>query len=333
MTAQPRPIFPPRLHPGDRLSIVAPSRSLSIIGPPVRAAADRRLRSLGYSLSLGAHVEEGDDFASTTVEHRVADFHAAWSDPGTRGLLTVIGGFNSNQMLRSLDYGTIERHPKVFCGYSDITALLVAVWARTGLVTYYGPHYSTFGDEKGADYTVDRFTEAVTSSDPFEVMPSPAWSEDLWWSMPPTRNFAPNPGPTILQPGEAEGTLVGGNLCTLNLLQGTGFLPDLTGALLFVEDEGKDGTPVYFDRNLQSLLHQPGGDALAGLLIGRIPTGAGMTPALLTTIVASKPELRGRPVVAGLDFGHTTPMMTIPIGGRARVQAAKAPARLTILAH
>lgn len=325
---------PPRLSRGSHLRILAPARSLQHIAPRVRAAADERLRGLGFALSFGHHVEEKDEFNSTSVAHRVADLHAAWEDPAVQGMLTVIGGYNSNQLLRSIDYRLLERNPKVFCGYSDITALHLAIHAKTGHITYYGPHYSNFGDVEGADYSVESFLQTTTTADPFEVSPSRSWSEDAWFLPAPVpRHFPPNPGPRVLQPGKAEGVLLGGNLCTVNLLQGTEYLPDLAGALVFVEDVGEAATPPYFDRNLQSLLHQKGGDQIAGLLIGRFQSQANMTDSLLEKIVASKPELEGIPVVSGFDFGHTTPMMTLPMGGRGSVEAADTSVRLRWLDH
>jgi muramoyltetrapeptide carboxypeptidase LdcA involved in peptidoglycan recycling len=128
---------------------------------------------------------------------------------------------------------------------------------------------------------------------------------------------------------------VGGNLCTFNLLHGTEWMPPLAGALLFVEEDAQAGalSPVEFDRNLQSVLHQPGADAIAGLVIGRFQPASKMTVDLLRRIVETKPELRSKPVACGFDFGHTTPHLTFPIGGRARLDCSGDRPRLTITAH
>jgi muramoyltetrapeptide carboxypeptidase len=118
----------------------------------------------------------------------------------------------------------------------------------------------------------------------------------------------------VLQEGEAEGTIVGGNLCTFNLLQGTPFMPGLEGAIVFVEDDGQV-KPWDFDRDLVSLLQQPAFSGARGLVIGRFQRATGMTRELLTQIVGNKPELAHLPVLANVDFGHTTPTVTFPSGG------------------
>ena len=116
------PFAAPRLRAGDHVRVVAPARSLSMIGTDTRVVADRRLRSLGLEISFGEGVESCDDFMSSSVVERITDLHRAFADPEVHGILTVIGGFNSNQLLSHLDYDLIARNPKVFCGFSDITA-------------------------------------------------------------------------------------------------------------------------------------------------------------------------------------------------------------------
>jgi muramoyltetrapeptide carboxypeptidase LdcA involved in peptidoglycan recycling len=95
--------------------------------------------------------------------------------------LTAIGGFNSNQLLRQIDYELIAAYPKVFCGFSDITALQNALYARSGLVTYSGPHYSSFGMAQLFDYTEAAFRSCVFDSEALEARPAPGWSDDEWW--------------------------------------------------------------------------------------------------------------------------------------------------------
>lgn len=286
----------------------------------VRSAATERLESLGLEVSFGVHVEERDAFWSSSIESRLADLHAAFSDESVDAILTVIGGFNSNQLLGGVQWQVVADNPKILCGYSDITALSCAIHARTGLVTYSGPHFSTFGMRHHLDQTLDWFKAALFTDAAMVVEPSNGWSDDLWFLDQENRTVLPNAGPRIVQAGEASGTLVGGNLCTLNLLQGTPYMPSLADVLLFIEDD-YESQPHHFDRNLMSLLQQPGGDRLAAVLIGRFQRDSHMTPELLDHIITTKPELAGVPVVADLDFGHTSPLLTIPVGGTATVSA------------
>jgi muramoyltetrapeptide carboxypeptidase len=324
--------IPPKLSPGSHVRVIAPARSLAIISAEVRAEADRKLAALGLRVSFGEHVEACDDFSSSPVADRLADLHAAFCDPEVDGILTVLGGFNSNQLLTGIDYDAIATNPKVLCGFSDITALAGAIFARTGLVTYSGPHYSTFGMKRGFDYTAAGFRACLMETGPVELAPAPAWSDDLWFLDQENRREEPDTDWWVLQEGSAEGTIVGGNLCTLNLLQGTPFMPWLDGTVAFIEDD-EQSKPWDFDRDLVSLLHQPGFAGVQAMIIGRFQRASEMTRDLLTQIVASKPQLAGLPVIGNVDFGHTTPGLTFPIGGSIEVHADAAAPRLTITRH
>src|SRR5262245_30229057 len=133
------PVVPPKLRPGDEVRIVAPSRSMAILPDDQHATSTARLAELGLRVSFGRRVRERDAFDSSSVASRVADFHEAFLDPTVRGVMTIIGGFNSNQLLRAIDWDLVAAHPKVFCGYSDITALQNAMLARANVVSYTGP--------------------------------------------------------------------------------------------------------------------------------------------------------------------------------------------------
>src|SRR5690606_16525538 len=135
------------------------------------------------------------------------------------------------------------------------------------------------------------------------------------------RTFIPNPGHTVVRPGRAEGRIVGGNLCTFNLLQGTEFMPSLKGTILFLEDDQANGpmTDVEFDRNLQSIIHLPDFSGVRALVIGRFQKASEMSVEKITKIIATKRELNAIPVICGGDFGHTDPCITFPIGGLAEV--------------
>ncbi len=313
--------LPPLLQPGDELRVIAPSRTWpclkgSRVGIESAALAVERLESLGLNVTFGEHIEERDAQDSTTIEHRVADLHAAFADPKVRGIITVIGGFNANQLLDSIDYDLVRANPTVFCGYSDITVLNAAFLAKADLVTFYGPHISTFGMRDGIDYTLDSFQRALFARDPFTLRPSSHWSDDLWFLDQDTREHIPNPGLRVINPGSADAPLIGGHLSTLHLLQGTPYLPDLDGAAWLIEDTAG---PDEFERVLQSILHS--GVEPAALLVGRAPKSATISDEDLRRIVSLQPQLQGIPVVSGLDVGHTTPHACLPIGGRVRIEA------------
>jgi muramoyltetrapeptide carboxypeptidase len=326
------PVIPPKLRPGSSVRVIAPSRSLAVIGDDTRAEADQKLAGLGFELSFGEHVGECDDFASSSVRARLADLHAAFAEPEVDGILTVVGGFNVNQLLTGIDYALVAAHPKVLCGFSDITALSNALYARAGLVGYSGPHYSSFGMRRHFEYSQAGFVACLMEDGPVRLAPSPTWSDDAWYVDQEDRRLEPGSGWWVLQEGDAAGTIVGGNLCTLNLLQGTPFMPPLEGTVVFAEDDAQV-RPWDFDRDLVSLCQQPAFGGVTGLVIGRFQRATGMTRELLAQIVASKPELAGLPVIANVDFGHVTPILTFPVGGTIEVHADRGEPSLTITRH
>jgi muramoyltetrapeptide carboxypeptidase len=324
--------FPPKLRRGDTVRVVAPSRSRALVLEyDHRAVIDARFAEMGLTLTYGRHVDERDDFDSSSVISRVEDLHDAFADPDVAAILTVIGGFNSNEVLPHLDWDLIGANPKVFCGFSDITALQNAILAKTGMVTYSGPHWSSFGMRDHFEQTQRWFVDTLFGTAPVELRPAPTWTDDLWFFDQDNREPLPGEGWWSLQDGTAEGRIIGANLCTLNLLQGTDSMPSLEGALLALEDDSTSN-PVTFARNLTSLLQLPDASEIRGLVIGRFQRESHMTRRLLEQIVASQPTLAGLPVLANVDFGHTYPLATLPIGGTIALTVADN-GNLTITEH
>ncbi|WP_310833336.1 S66 family peptidase [Paenibacillus pedocola] len=318
-----------KLKAGDEIRIISPSNSLGIIAPEQIEASKGLLQGLGFTVSFAEHAYELDVFSSSSVSSRVEDIHEAFRDPKVKGILTTLGGHNCNQLLRELDYELIAANPKRLCGYSDITALGSAIYTRTGLITYSGPHFSTLAMRYGNEYTIRHFIQMMTEDVEILVQPSAQWSDDAWFLDQENRTFEPNAGPVTIYPGSAEGIIIGGNLCTLNLLQGTEFMPSLKDAILFLEDDF-ESSPETFDRDLQSLIHQPGFEQVRGLVIGRFQRASRITPDLLSTIIRSKKELQQLPVIADVNFGHTSPLITFPIGGQAKLIAEEGRVELKI---
>ncbi|MGD0523436.1 MAG: S66 peptidase family protein [Candidatus Microgenomates bacterium] len=325
-------MFPDKLKVGDEVRVIAPSRSLAIISSESRKIADKRFDQLGLKLSFGKHIEEIDDFVSSSIESRIADLQAAFADKNVKAVLTVIGGFNCNQLFRSIDWDLIRKNPKIFCGFSDITALNNAIFAKTGLVTYSGPHYSTFGQKLYFDYTLDYFKKCLLTNSPFAIKPSEFWSDDEWYKDQNDRGRMHNPGWLVINEGQAEGTILGANLCTFNLLQGTEYMPALKDSILFLEDDS-ESKAHNFDRDLQSLIHLPDFSGVKGLVMGRFQKASEMTDNLLIQIITTKKELNNIPVIANVDFGHSDPKITFPVGGTCKLEVSKSRPSVQILKH
>ncbi|SMC21881.1 Muramoyltetrapeptide carboxypeptidase LdcA (peptidoglycan recycling) [Clostridium acidisoli DSM 12555] len=311
---------PKKLKKGDEIRIIAPARSLALINNETRTIANNYFKKIGLKISFSKNCEIIDGFSSSSIDERISDLHEAFSDRNVKGILTVIGGHNSNQLLKYIDYDLIKKNPKIVCGFSDITALANAIYAKTGLVTYSGPHYSTFGMKKGIEYTSEYFKKCLFENEDIKLNASLKWSDDQWFLNQENRVFHDNTGYKIINKGRAKGKIIGGNLCTLNLLQGTEFMPDLTDSILFIEDDELT-FKENFDRDLQSLIQQPNFNKVRAVIIGRFQIASEISEGDLFKIIKSKSELEKLPVVYNVDFGHTTPHITFPIGGFAEVCA------------
>ena len=310
-------MIPPKLNRGDEIRIIAPSSSLARMRADVFDKAVAFLEESGFNVTFSKHCREMDQFSSSSVQSRIEDLHDAFADQNVKAVMACIGGFNANQILPFIDYGLISENPKILCGYSDITALLCAVYARTGLVTYHAPHLAALGFLQEREYTYQYLAACVMSEEPVSVRPSEA-----------AGNY------TVIQEGSCESVIAGGNLCTLNLLQGTPYMPDLTDKVLFIEDDNIVGDffPYEFDRNLQSLLQVSGGDTIRGIVFGRFEENCGMSAEMIQAIIRGKIPA-DLPVVFGVDFGHVFPMISFPVGGRVQLSAHTDKVRIQIMEH
>ncbi|HEM6089181.1 TPA: LD-carboxypeptidase [Streptococcus suis] len=306
-----------KLKKGDHIRVVSPSSSIERIGGfEANLAAKEKLEDLGFKLSFSEHYFENDMFDSAPIASRVADLEAAFADESVDAILTTIGGFNSNELLPYLDFDLIARHPKMFCGYSDTTALLNAIYAKTGMPTYMGPAYSSFKMDLGQQYQTEAWLKAVTQ-DSYELTLSPEWSSDAWYLPDAPRTFYPTEW-KVYNPGQASGIAIGGNISTLNLLTGTEFAPRPDKYILFLE-EAEDDDYLIIARHLTALLQAyPNPQAI---LIGRFPKETKMTEEILLAILDKHPILKKVPVLYDLDFAHTQPLFTITIGGQLELDA------------
>lgn len=306
-----------KLNYSDEIRVIAPSRNLTEVWHVAHHHAVDFWTNEGFNLTFSKNSREVGKFHSSSIASRIEDIHEAFCDPNVKMIITCLGGFNANQLLRHLDYDLIAKNPKILCGYSDITALLNAIYAKTGLVTYHGPHYSTFGFDKDTVYTRNAFMDCVMNNKPFTVSPSETAGKYH-----------------TIQEGACEGTIIGGNLCTLNLLQGTPYMPDISNKVLFLEDDNIMGDYFCyeFDRNLESLLQVEGADTIKGIIFGRFDESCGLTAETITDIIKDKvsPYI---PVVFGVDFGHVFPIITFPIGGTVRIHANENNTEVIVVTH
>lgn len=320
-------MYPQRLKNGDEIRVIAPSRSMARLSEETIRLATKRLEDLGLKVTFGKNVMKSQDiYECATIEERVSDLHSAFLDKNVKAILTVVGGYNTNQILKYIDYNIIRNNPKIFCGLSDITALQNAIYAKTGLVTFSGVHFSNFGMKHGFEYSEEYFKKMfLDDRKEVYIKPSKHYSSDEWFTMQDNRTFMPNDGMVAIHEGQAEGVIVGGNLCTLNLLQGTEFMPNLEDKILFLEDTGNLNSNflLEFDRNLESLMQLKQFSRVKGIVFGRAEDNSQMTIEKWKMMITNKQSLENIPLIVNANIGHTTPIFTFPIGGKCKINATK----------
>jgi muramoyltetrapeptide carboxypeptidase LdcA involved in peptidoglycan recycling len=318
----PPPLLAPRLREGDLIAVATPAAP--VVTPRRLARGADALRALGYRVRVGPVAAEG--IAHATAAERTEELNSFFRDREVRAVVTSLGGLTSNAVLDGLDYAALRADPKIIVGYSDITAILLAVLSRTGLVTFHGPTLLPELAEwpRVLPYTGDALWRAVTRPRPLgRLTPARERTDELLlWDQADDRPRRTHPGDgwQWLHPGRGTGRLVGGNLETMGLLAGTPYLPDFTGAVVVLETCATDIRSV--ERALTQLRMLGVLDRMQALLLGRSFRAPKGFEAQLRRTVAEATAGYGVPVVAGMDIGHGDPMATLPLGVHARVDAA-----------
>lgn len=289
------------LKKGDQIAVIAPSLSIADITVEDKAKIENNFKKLCLSVVYSNNCWKKDYWCSSSVDERICDIHEAICNPSISAVWCARGGSNCNQLLKKIDYALLKKHPKPFIGYSDITVLLNALYCKTKIVMFYAPNYNTLKNIMPDDYTMDSICNILMENWVHYCL-KPSFQSEYW----------------ILNSGRSQGIIVGGNLPSFQLLQGTSYMPDLRGKILFVEYDDMAGkyTLDEFDRDLEGLFQNRGADHIRGLIIGRFPKKACVTKKKLSLLLAGKDYLKSIPVVANVDFGHTLPFSPIPIGGK-----------------
>ncbi len=323
------------LKRGDTIAVIAPSESLKKISSIKKLAEERFLHEFGIKIKYGKNGAKTDLLGSSSILSRIDDLHEAFKNPKIKAIICATGGYNANDLLPHIDWEVIRQNPKPFIGSSDITVLLNAIYAKTSITTYFSPNFYKFGMKLGFDYTIEYFKKCMMSSESYIIEKTKSWSNDKWYKNQDKRVFNNNTGYIVCQEGEAKGTIIGGNLSSLNLLQGTECMPSFDGVVLFLEDDDLAGEFTFgeFNRNLQSLLQLPSAKNIMGIVLGRFPVESMMTEEKIRWLFDSKPVLRHIPIVANVDFGHTDPSCIFPIGGKAKIKIYQKNTTIEISRH
>jgi len=325
------PLKPPRLRPGGGVGIISPSWGGAGAYPARFQRGLDQIERMGYPARPAPHALNQRGFVSDTPAHRAADIHGLFADPHTALLLSAIGGDHACHLLKLLDLELIRAHPKILCGFSDVTVLNVALWAACGLVTFNGPALLTDFAEYPAmlDYTRQSWLRMLTDPTPAGVIqPAACWTEEyLAWDTPEqelrARRLLPSPGWSWIKPGQAEGVLIGGCLESLEHLRGTPWWPDWQDAILFFETSEEKPAPERVDAMLADYENMCVLERLRGMLVGRPMRYSEAEKAQLREVLLERTRAYAFPIVADMDFGHTSPQMTLPVGLRARIDSPR----------
>ncbi|NND33396.1 MAG: LD-carboxypeptidase [Saprospiraceae bacterium] len=297
MSARLKPV---KLSVGDKVGLIAPGSAI----PTDRIErAVETSKKLGLVPILGDYVYEVNGYLSGTDTQRLADLHRMFGDQSIKAIWCIRGGYGCTRLLPSIDYRLIRKNPKILLGYSDITALHLAIQKECGLITYHGPVASS----RPTDYTMNTLKEVLFKSEPGTIKLAETDSNP---------NTSSN---YVIYNGQAEGALVGGNLSLLAALAGTRWCPSYAGKIVFIEDVGEK--PYRIDRMLVQLFQSTDLREASGIILGQFNDCEAKpgenTLSLRETLQHQFSKLKV-PVFYGFSFGHVDDNCTLPVGIRVR---------------
>ncbi len=296
-------ILPPRLKKGDTIGLIAPG---SFINENELQESVNNLENLGYKVKYSEKILSRYGYLGGGDKIRAEEINKMFSDNSVDGIVCARGGYGCARILDMIDYELIKKNPKVLTGYSDITALLYAIYSQTGLVCFHGPvGISTFNE-----FSVNYFTRALSGeSSETELVSSAEDQKDIY----------------TIKSGTGEGILAGGNLSIVVSLMGTKYDIDPTGKILFLEEIGEE--PYRIDRMLTQLILSGNLKNAAGIALGRFrncdPKEEDKSSFSLKEVLYDRLYELGIPVIYGLSFGHVTDKFTLPLGTKARLDTGR----------
>lgn len=324
------------MRPGDTVAVVSPSFGAVGRWPHRTQRATAYLESLGLNVRLMPNAGRSEGWVSAPPQARADDLHQAFSDDDVTVVLAGIGGNHSNQLLPLLDYDLIRAHPKVFQGFSDITVLHWALAKHAGLSTFYGPALvPELGEFPQVLAHTDRYLRSAWfGAEPINYQPAETWTDELLdWNtkadLTRPRELRSSDGWTTIREGTASGPLLGGCLESICWhLKGSPAWLDPTAAILFLEMSEEAPSPAHVDGYLTDLEQLGVFEAAAGLVFARPCGYTSEDTGALWDVVHRRTETAGLPVLANLEAGHTDPMITLPLGAPAELDATHKTLRL-----
>lgn len=305
-------IKPPRLKKGDTIGIITPASTpdnLERINEGVKY-----FERLGYRVILGKNVGKYYGYLAGTDEDRLEDLHSMFADKNVKAIFCARGGYGTIRLLDRINFNLIRKNPKIFVGYSDITALQLAIFRKTGLVTFSGPMAAVDFAGEVNSFTEEVFWRMVTSTKPFGKFKNPEGERIC-----------------CLNKGKTKGILIGGNLSLVVSLIGTPYMPKLDKSILFLEEI--EEKPYRIDRFFAQMKLAKIFDRVSGIILCNFTDCEETDPSkkslTLNDVIGDYFEKLNKPVVYNLVYGHINPKNTIPIGIRASIDCKKCAVEIT----
>ena len=296
---------PPALKKGDVIGIVSPASSPDDFTRIEQGV--KYLESLGYRVKLGKHIFKRYGYLSSTDDERADDLNEMFADEKVKAIICVRGGYGTPRLLDKVDYNLIKKKPKIFVGYSDITALQLAIFKKTGLVTFSGPMLAVDIYSNFDSFAEDFFWRILTSREKKIEIKNPNGVEL-----------------NTLKSGKATGTLLGGNLSLIASIMGTKYQPSFNGSVLVIEDIGEE--PYRIDRYFSQLKNSGVLYKINACILGQFTDCAPKEPEKSLTLEQIFNDYLGNlkiPVISNLSYGHIPQKLTLPLGARVRVDAKR----------
>lgn len=300
-------IKPKRLKKGDVIGVISPASSPSDLEKIEKGV--NYLEGLGYRVEVGKNVGKVHGYLAGTDNERLEDLHSMFKNKNINAIFNVRGGYGSGRLLDKINFGLIKRNPKIFVGYSDITALQMAFLKKTGLVTFAGPMVAVdFSSDKVDPFMEENFWKIITNSKKIGKINNPN-GEKFY----------------TLAKGRGEGNLIGGNLALLISLMGTEYQPDFKDAVLLIEDIGED--PYKIDRMFYQLKYAKVFNKVKGIILGRFVDcyiKDKSQPSLsLNDVISDYLEELKIPVIYNVKHGHIKENLTIPWGLKTKINTSR----------
>ncbi len=308
-----------KLKKSDYIGIFSPSSPITYSCPKRFERAKRYLQDKGFKIVEGNLTGKYDFYRAGSIKERAEELNNLIRDPKVKCIISTIGGMNSNSLLPYIDYEAFKKNPKIIIGYSDVTAILLAIYEQTGISTYYGPALvASFGELSPFVDSTYRYFKEITMDEikiPYVFEIPQYWTDEYvnWETQDRGKEERENKWITIYE-GVARGRIIGGNLNTMQGIWGSKYMPEIKdGDILFIEDSLKDAATI--ERSFSFLKVNGVFDRVSGIILGKhelfddLKTGKKPYEILLEVLGNKK-----LPFIADFDCCHTHPMMTLPIG-------------------